>query len=303
MKAKTKRIARKTITLIFAIAVALFILLPFYWLVTLSFKRDAQIYTATPQPFSYASPFYANYYMLLTGNLPPGWSPEDMAGSRLARVPMYSQWFIRAFVNTVYTSALTTLICIVAGALSAYAFVTSRFPLKNKLYIGYFATRTIPATILLIPTFMVFLTLRWTDKNEAIILVLSGILLPYAIWILKEYFATIPRDLYDAARVDGCSRFGILWKIFFPVAMPGIIAAAIFVFMAVWQSFLVALILSRSVNSMQMSVYVSNFITDVDIDEGFMATAGVFAAIPPIIIAFLFQKYIVRGLMQGAIKG
>lgn len=299
----TKKIVRKTITFFLVVVLVLVVLLPFSWMVITSFKRDLQIYTPEPRPFAWTDPFWANYYMLLFGRIPPQWGGTEIPGSRLQRVPVYSEWFVHGFVNTIYTSSITTLLCLVVGSLSAYAFVTTKFPGKDRLYVAYFATRTIPSAVLLIPTFLVFKVLRLLDSNEAIIIVTTGILLPYIVWILKEYFSSIPRDLYDAARVDGCSRFGILWRVFLPVAVPGLIAAGIFCFMAVWNSFLIALILSRTTDSMQMSVYVSNFITDIDIDVGFMNTAGVFATIPAVVLALLFQKYIVQGLMQGAIKG
>jgi multiple sugar transport system permease protein len=124
--------------------------------------------------------------------------------------------------------------------------------------------------------------------------------LPFSIWLLRGYFAAVPPDLDDAARVDGCSWFQLMWKILLPLSAPGLAAVAMFSFLGSWSEFLFALLLTSTMNSKTIPIVVSEFVTDQNIDYGFLAASGVLAVIPPVLLALFFQRWIVQGLVAGS---
>ena len=126
---------------------------------------------------------------------------------------------------------------------------------------------------------------------------------PFVIWIMRGYFETISPELDDAARVDGCSRLGAMVRVILPVAAPGLFATALLAFLLGWDEFLYALIITQTDPSKTLPVAINDFIGRHSTDFGLLATGGVIAALPPVIIAFVFQRYIVAGLTAGGVKG
>jgi len=126
--------------------------------------------------------------------------------------------------------------------------------------------------------------------------------LPFTIWLLKNYFQTIPRSLEEAAYMDGCSWLQMMWRVLLPAAFPGLIAAGMFAFMTAWNDYLFAVILTSTTAAKTLPVVVAGFATDVTTERTLMATSGVLAIIPPLALAFLFQRLIVQGLTSGAVK-
>jgi multiple sugar transport system permease protein len=127
--------------------------------------------------------------------------------------------------------------------------------------------------------------------------------LPLVIWLMRGYFESVPKDLEDVARIDGCSRFGTIFRIVLPLSTPGLAASGIFAFIIAWNEFFTALILTSTLRSKTISVLISEYSSKVGVDYVAMATAGVIASLPPVILALIFQKYIVQGLTAGAVKG
>jgi multiple sugar transport system permease protein len=123
------------------------------------------------------------------------------------------------------------------------------------------------------------------------------------IWILRGYFAGLPEGLEEAARIDGCTRIGTIVRIMLPLSAPGLAASGMFAFIVAWNEFFTAFILSSTMDSKTLSVVISEFSSKVGIDYVAMATAGVLASIPPVVLAIVFQRYIVQGLTAGAVKG
>ena len=142
-----------------------------------------------------------------------------------------------------------------------------------------------------------------SDRIISLVFINLSFILPYVIWLLQSYFKTIPMELEDAGRIDGCSRLQVVHKIILPLSLPGLTSAAILAFLLTWGEFLFALLLSETPESYTSTVVVSLFATDVDVNFVSIITAGVVSVIPPIAFALVFQRFIISGLLSGSLKG
>jgi len=157
--------------------------------------------------------------------------------------------------------------------------------------------------MILVPVYTIIRDLKLMDTLQGLIIIYSALIMPFAVWIMRGYFLTIPRDLEDAARIDGCTRIGALIRVVIPLSAPGLVATSLFCFLLSWEEFLFALIFTSSPAAKTIPVAIAEFTGRHAIDYGMMATGGVIAAIPPVLIALLFQRYLVSGLTSGAVKG
>ena len=207
-----------------------------------------------------------------------------------------------ALVNSLLISSMTTLICIATGSAAAYALVRLPVPGKQHFLVGMLGAQMLPIIVIIIPLYLLMQAAQLVDTRQGLILLYSGFMLPTVIWIMHSYFQTIPVELEEAAMIDGCSRLGTLLRIVMPLSGPGIVAVAAFTFLSSWNEFFIALIITAS-RSKTITVIVTEFATQFGIDYGLMTTGGVIGSIPPLILAFLLQRYIVQGLTAGAMKG
>jgi multiple sugar transport system permease protein len=175
-------------------------------------------------------------------------------------------------------------------------------PGKRRFMIGILGAQMLPVVVIIIPLYLLMQASQLIDTRRGLILLHSGFMLPTVIWIMHGYFQTIPIELEEAAMIDGCSRVGALLRIVMPLSGPGIVAISAFAFLSSWNEFFMALIMTAS-RAKTITVIVTEFATQFGIDYGLMATGGVIGSIPPLILAFLLQRYIVQGLTAGAMKG
>jgi multiple sugar transport system permease protein len=243
---------------------------------------------------------------------PPHWIPEEPTLRRFRALifgaaegqsmPVATERFVSALVNSLLISSITTLVCIAAGSAAAYALVRLPVPGKQHFLVGMLGAQMLPIIVIIIPLYLLMQAARLVDTRQGLILLYSGFMLPTVIWIMVSYFQTIPVELEEAAMIDGCSRIGTLLKIVMPLSGPGIVAVAAFTFLSSWNEFFIALIITAS-RAKTITVIVTEFATQFGIDYGLMTTGGVIGSIPPLILAFLLQRYIVQGLTAGAMKG
>jgi multiple sugar transport system permease protein len=151
--------------------------------------------------------------------------------------------------------------------------------------------------------YVLFSQTHMLNSKGTLMLVYSSFVLPYTVWVLQGYLGGIPKELEEAARVDGCTHFGAIVRVIIPVAIPAIVATAVFALMLAWDEFLYALILTSTVDAQTISVAIASFVGKNVADFGMIATGGVLAALPPTLFALLFQRYIVGGLTAGSVKG
>ncbi len=264
-----------------------FIYLPIIWLVTSSFSTRVEL-LAVPTHWIPQNPTLKNYLDILL----PGAAASEV--SRTIAVTL---------VNSFKVAAVVTIICLVVGGLAAYALVRISFRFNQAILLSILGTRMIPEISLVIPLFIVASTFRLTDTPTVLIITYLAFALPYAIWLMAAFFQTIPVDLEDAARIDGCSRLDILFRVIMPISAPGLVSTGLFVFIVAWDEFFFALNFTSSLAAKTVPVALAEFVGRYVTDINAMMAGGVLAALPPVLLALIFQRFIVSGLTAGSVKG
>lgn len=185
---------------------------------------------------------------------------------------------------------------------AAYAFSRFRFPGRRLLMINFLIINMFPIVLLILPLFVLMRRLGLLDTHAALIIANATVAIPFSVWMLTSYMDAIPRDLDEAAMMDGCSRLGALWRVVLPLSMPGIVSTGIYIFITAWNEYLYALTLGGR-NVRTMTVAIQTLIGEYNIAWGLLTAGGVVGALPVTILFLLIQKRLVGGLTQGAVKG
>lgn len=260
--------------------VIMFLVPPFYMIMT-SLKTSAEISAQTGSPWLVRHPTLQNFYELIT-------------------MPAFQDFFI----NSVEVTILVVAISMVISVLAAFALARMRFWGSQSLATGVFLTYLVPGSLLFIPLFQIVGGLGLINSKWALVLVYPTLATPFCTWIMIGYFASIPKELDEAALIDGAGYLQMLWKIFIPVAMPGIIAATIFAFTVSWGEFLYPLAYIYTNDQMVLTVGIVSELIRGDVFQWGKIMAGcVLAAAPPIIIYAFLMDYYIAGLTAGATKG
>ncbi|MGE5591222.1 MAG: carbohydrate ABC transporter permease [Bacillota bacterium] len=271
-----------------SVVLVAFIIGPYLWLIISSISTTSEL-TSVPPHWIPTQPTLAKFKQLVT---------PDITG-----LSETAQMFKFAMLNSAIVSVSVTAITLVVGALAAYAFARLKFPGRTQLMMGIIATRMLPAISTMISLYVVMKNMNLLDKKAGLVALYLSFTLPFAIWILMNFFQTIPKELEEAARIDGTSRLGALFRIVLPLSAPGLVSAGIFVFMAAWDEFFFPLIFTSTYAAKTVPVAISEFAGRHAIDYAAMAAGGVVASIPPVLLAFIFQRYIITGLTSGGVKG
>ena len=217
------------------------------------------------------------------------------------------QKFMAGFRNSVIISGSVTIFCLIVGTLTAYALARLRFRFRNTLIMSLLSVRMLPTVALIIPLYVIIIRLDyWVplfDRWWTLAILYNTFILGFVVWIMRGFFLTIPAELEEAARIDGCTRLGALWKVVLPLSAPGLVATGILAFLLAWDEFLLALIFSRTTNSITLPLYIAELGSQYITAYEAIAAAGIMASIPPMALALLFQRHIVAGLTSGAVKG
>lgn len=207
-------------------------------------------------------------------------------------------------VNSIFLGLSSTAVVMLVATITAYAL--SRFNPRGKQNLVFFilSTRFMPPVAVVLPLYLVYKNIGWIDQWHGLILAHVVINLPLAILLLKSFFDDVPRDLDDAALVDGCTRFGAFWRVVIRYIAPGVAAAAVLCFIFSWNEFIFALYLTRIPEMRTVPVTMMTFDSSSGPTEwGFMAAAGTAAMIPVFIFILFAQRYLIRGLTMGAVRG
>ena len=250
-------------------------LAPVVWIATMSVQPEINYVSVPPH--------------LSLGDFSLRWYTEMLAQADVAD----------ALKNSVITSVATMAVCLVFGSLAAYALSRLKMPRKN-IFLGVsVVSRMIPSMVLIIPMFLIMRWLELRDTYLALIIVYTTFLLPYVIWMLKNFFDQVPVALESAARMDGCTRLGALFRVMIPAAAPGVVATAVFAFIGAWNEFLFGLILSTRL-VVPITVKLSGLVSSTfHSDTSLVAATGMLAIIPVVALVILLNRYIVRGLVEG----
>ena len=209
--------------------------------------------------------------------------------------------FLRSLKNSTIISISTMLICLPLGVLAAYSATRLKFKGNKSVILISMITQLIPPIVLVIPLYVILRRFLLLDTQFGLILVDISIGLPLVIWMMRGYLSSIPRELEDAARIDGCTYLGALVRVILPLAGPGLASVMIFAFIASWNEYLYSYIFTN-VQAKTLPVLIGEFSTKLGLEYLKIAAAGVLASLPPVGLALVFQKFIIRGLTSGAVK-
>lgn len=209
--------------------------------------------------------------------------------------------FLQALKNSSIIAFSATFICLILGVLSAYALGRLKFPGSRVYMVLMMTIQMLPPIAIVIPMYVILRYFDMLDTRYGLVLVYLSFILPLVVWLMRSYFAAIPSELEDAARIDGCTRLGALFQVILPLSGPGLVSVAVFAFIAAWNEYLYAFILT-TVNAKTLPVLIGEFSTKLGLEYLRIAAAGVLASLPPVMLALIFQRFIIRGLTAGAVK-
>lgn len=238
---------------------------------------------------------------------PPVWIPSELnldnyramfGGVGAGGVPVLTY-----FWNSLIISLTSTVIALLVGMAGGYAFARYRIPGKSAIFVGLMVTRAVPGVALSLPLFILYGRLGIIDTHFGMILIYVAMNVPFTIWLIDGFFRQVPKELAEAAEIDGCTRWQAFWKVEFPVARAGIASAGIFAFLTSWNEYALASQLTRSLNSKTMPVGLMDFTSQFTLNWGGMCALAVLMIIPALVLTFLVQKHLIAGLTFGGVKG
>jgi multiple sugar transport system permease protein len=256
-----------------------FVLLPIVYTVSLSLRTDQEVMKVPPQL------------------LPPHFTLTPY---------LHMSDFVPVFLlirNTAFVTIGTTALAVTMAALGAYAFARLRFRFANQLMMLLLVSQMFPGSSLIVPLFKTLKSLGLYNQHSGLIVLYTGFTVPFCTWMLYGYFKTIPKELEDAALIDGCSRLYALAKVILPLALPGIAATAVFVMLAAWNEFTFAILFIPENSKWLITPALTSYIGQYRSAVNYMAAAAVTGSIPLIIAFTLVRRYFISGLVAGALKG
>jgi ABC-type glycerol-3-phosphate transport system permease component len=283
--ARALRRIRHVVRLAAIVVVLILVLLPIYWMINTSFKLQPEIFrlppTVVPAEFT-----FANYAAILAGNL----------ASSIA--------FLAYFRNSMIVAVATVIVTLLLATPAAYAFSRVPFAGKRTLTFIVLVSQMLPVVLILIPLYRTFLRLGLISTYPGLVIPYLMFTLPFSIWMLKGYFDTIPRELDESAKVDGCNKLQAMLRVIVPNVKPGLTATAIVTFIMAWDEFIIGLTImdKDAMRTLPVGI-IQSFVGEFSIKWGEMMAASVVTTIPVVIIFVFLSRYLIGGLITGAVKG
>jgi multiple sugar transport system permease protein len=256
-------------------------LAPVYWALTISLKTEVEQFAVPPRWFAF-TPTLAHY-----------------------REAFVARSFGQYLVTSAFVAVLSTACAMFLGTLAAYALARFRLPRRTAAHLSLWilSTRMFPPIVTAVPLFLMMRDVRLLNTKASLVVVYTAFNLPFVVWMMRGFFNEIPRELEEAARVDGDTRMGALFRVVLPLVAPGLAATAVFCLIVSWNEFLFALVLTQTDAAMTLPVGIAGRVTQYEIKWGVMSAAGMVAMMPILVFALAVQRYLVRGLSLGAVKG
>ena len=252
---------------------------PLVWIFLTSIKNELEL-TQVPITYLPQTPDFGNYAQVFK-----------------------AQPFARFFLNSLVISSLSTILCVNVAALAAYALARLRLRYRRVISIIIVAASMFPVVSLIVPLFQIMRGLGWLNTYWALIVPYATFSLPISTLVLTAFFQGIPEDLESAAMIDGCSRFGALWRIIVPLAAPGVVTAAILAFVNSWNEFLLALTFNSAPDMKTVPVGVMLYQGEFTFPWPLISAAIIITIIPIVVLILIFQRRIISGLTAGGVKG
>ncbi|MDP7504167.1 MAG: carbohydrate ABC transporter permease [Nitrospinota bacterium] len=273
---------------------------PFYWMLNSSLQLEKDVVSVPP---NWVPPQVTlnNFSEIVLRK------PADVSVEFDKKMAGYSTFptadVLPSMWNSFVVAVGVLVVNVVLGSLAAYGFARLRFAGKQYLFYMVLASRIVPEVSLIVPFYLLIRSIGLLDSYLGLIVTYIPISLPLVIFVLVSYFETIPRDIENAARVDGCDRFQTLWRVILPLSTPAIVTAGMFAFLTSWNEFLFPLVLTQTMETRPITVTLLDFVSEFSVSYARMNAAGIACVIVPVALALIFQRYFVRGLTAGAVKG
>ncbi|MEA5014778.1 MAG: carbohydrate ABC transporter permease [Candidatus Limiplasma sp.] len=272
-------IPRQAFTYLFLLLMMVIAVFPAVWMLSTSIKPVTELY-----------------------NIPPEIIPEHPTFQNYVNV-IASGKMTQAFVNSCIVTAVVVCLTLFFSVLAGYGLARFRFKgskaMKTMLLFG----QMIPGVVIIIPLYFVFARIGMLDTHWALIIADMALTIPMGVIMLSSFFAGVPRELEEAAKIDGCTGFSALFRVVLPIAKPGMISVAIYTFIHAWEEFLFALNLSMSTKTRTLPIAVNTFAGEFAVDWGATMAAAAIVALPVLALFLLCNRYFVKGLSEGAVKG
>ncbi|MDE2604655.1 MAG: carbohydrate ABC transporter permease [Burkholderiales bacterium] len=296
---------RRTLLFVASLLFSLYVLAPVAWLVSSSVQTEAEITSVPPHWIPHETTF-DNFRAIFKAEGGEKVTYETRKQGDTATggfIPSTASNLLPAMKNSFIVAFAVVILNLLVSVPAAYALAKIRFIGRTTSIYFMLSTRVIPDIALVVPFFLFVQKLGLMDNVLSLIITYLAITVPFSIFILTGYFESLPDELDKAARVDGCSRLQTLVLVFLPLALPSLVAVILFTFLTSWNEFLLALMFTQTPASQTMPIVVASFTSDFNISFSFINAAGVLAIVPPVLIAIVFERYIVSGLTAGAVKG
>lgn len=254
---------------------------PFLWMVTTSLKEPSQVFS-----------FQKNWW--------EEWVPTSFVWQNYLK-PWKVVPFARFYMNSIIVALCVTAAQVGTSAMAAYSFARLQFPGRDKIFFGYLATMMVPGAVTMIPVFILLRYLGWIDSYKS--LVLPAAFTAYGTFMLRQFFLTLPKDLEDAAKIDGCSYAGIFWRIILPLSKPALATLTTFTFMGTWMNFMWPLIVLNSHEKFTLPVGLAYFQSLHHTDWTLLMAASVMMIVPILLVFIFNQRFFVEGIKLTGIKG
>ncbi|MDF3906188.1 MULTISPECIES: carbohydrate ABC transporter permease [Paracoccus] len=248
---------------------------PLFFMFSTSLKSAGEVFDLRLVP---ANPTLQNYVRVLSDGRFLGW-----------------------FLNSTLIAVITTVSCLFFDSLVAYTLAKFRFPGRKLVFLAILSTLMIPTEMLVIPWYLMSSSLGWTDTYWGIMF--PGLMTAFGVFLMRQFFETVPDDFLEAARIDGLNEFTIWWRIAMPLVTPALSALAIFTFLGNWTAFFWPLIVTTDRDLYTLPVGLSSFAVEQSIQWEMIMTGAALSTIPTLLIFLFFQRYIVRGVMLAGVKG
>jgi multiple sugar transport system permease protein len=296
--------SKRALLFIGSLLFILYVLAPIGWLVSSSLQSEAEI-TSVPPHWVPHMPTIGNFAAIFKSGDQAATDGDHKEGDTNGAnfIPSTAKNLLPSMWNSFVVAVAVVVLNLLVSVPAAYAMAKIRFVGRTTSIYIMLTSRVIPDIVLVVPFFLLIQKLGLLDNRLSLIITYLAITVPFSVFILLGYFESLPDELDKAARVDGCSRFQTLTLVFLPLATPSLVAVVLFTFLTSWNEFLLALMFTQTPASQTMPIVIAAFTSDFNISFSFINAAGVLAIIPPVIIAIMFERYIVSGLTAGAVKG
>jgi multiple sugar transport system permease protein len=297
-------IAQRALLFFGSLLFALYVLAPIGWLVSSSVQPEAEI-TSVPPHWVPHAPTLENFRAIFAAPAEKVTYETRKQGDTATGgfIPSTAANLVPAMKNSFIVAVAVVVLNLLVSVPAAYALAKIRFIGRTTSIYFMLSTRVIPDIALVVPFFLFVQKLGLMDNLLSLVITYLAITVPFSVFILTGYFESLPDELDKAARVDGCSRVQTLLLVFLPLALPSLVAVILFTFLTSWNEFLLALMFTQTPASQTLPIVVASFTSDFNISFSFINAAGVLAIVPPVLIAIVFERYIVSGLTAGAVKG